>query len=244
MGPSAVGKEEIAVDYLAPALRMIVVNTGKVARGAALMADRLGQFEEGRGGALRLRDGAESRIRDWALPNGRRGFHFVVSPPDRSAHIFFGDADLTDALHPAAEGFRQQKIMEPAAALLAANPTIHRGFLDLWRRTAIELGGAVMVTKRIDEYLPQAHAKYYLSVTDPQVSAGYRIARGVSATGSFEDELEYLKRRDQLHADNGLDVVPPDALRIDMTELLNKPSGMRKAADIVLTDLVEKGRAR
>ena len=110
MGPSAVGKEEIAVDYLAPALRMIVVNTGKVARGAALMADRLGQFEEGRGGALRLRDGAESRIRDWALPNGRRGFHFVVSPPDRSAHIFFGDADLTDALHPALRDFDSKKL--------------------------------------------------------------------------------------------------------------------------------------
>lgn len=239
LGVSAVGKEELAVDYLAPALDMVVVNTGKSVRGAALMAYKLGQFEEGRGNALRLRPGAESCVRDWTT-QGRRGLHFVVRRPDRSAHVYFGDVDITDVLRPDGKGFTQQRIMEPAAALIAANPTIRQGFNDLWRRAAIRLGGAIMVTKRIDDYLPEAHRKYFLFVTDPRVSAGYRMMRGVSATDWLADEVSYLAARDRLHGSYELDVVPDGAFRIDMTNLLLKRSGMQKTASAVIADLAAK----
>lgn len=239
LGVSAVGKEELAVDYLAPALDMVVVNTGKSIRGAAYMAHQLGQFEEGRGNALRLRSGAESCVRDWAT-GGQRGLHFVVRPPDRSAHIYFGDADMTDVLRPDGKGFTRQRIMEPAAALIAANPTIRQGLNDLWRRAAIHLGGAIMVTKRIDDYLPEAHRKYFLFVTDPRVSAEYRMVRGVSATDWLADEVAYLADRDRLHGSYELDVVPDGAFRIDMTNLLLKRSGMQKAASVVIANLATK----
>ncbi len=239
LGVSAVGKEELAVDYLAPALDMVVVNTGKSIRGAAYMAHQLGQFEGGRGNALRLRSGAESCVRDW-VTEGQRGLRFVVRRHDRSAHIFFGDTDMTDVLRPDGKGFARQRIMEPAAALIAANPTIRQGLNDLWRTTAIRLGGAIMVTKRIDDYLPEAHGKYFLYVTDPRVLAEYRMVRGVSATDWLADEVSYLAARDRLHGSYELDVVPDGAFRIDMTHMLLKRSGMQKAASTVIADLAAK----
>lgn len=239
MGPSAVGKEELAVSHLAPMLDMFVINTGKSVRAMVLMAHEQDQFEEGRGSAFRLRRGAESRIRDW-VTMGRRGIHYEVRAPDRSAHIFFGERDLTNELRPGRSEFVRQAVMEPAAALVATNPVIRRGLWDLWRRTSIEVGGGLVITKAINEYLPEAHAKYYLRVTDPIVSAAYRLCKGISATCSIADEIEYLGKRDQHHRKNGLDVVPPGALKIDTTDLLLKEGGLRHAADIVLADLATR----
>lgn len=236
MGRSAVGKEELAVEYLAPVLDMAVINTGKSVRAAALLAYEIDLFESGRGRALRLRPGADSRIRDWTTA-GRHGIHFDVRLPDRSAHIFFGDRDLTEELRPGKLGFVRQAVMEPFAALVATHPTIRRGLRDLWRHTSITMGGGLVITKAIDEYLPEAHAKYYLQVSDPRVSAVYRLLRGVSATGSYAKEIEYLRKRDAHHGANGLDVIPPGALVIDTTEYLLHENGMQTASDIVLESL-------
>jgi len=243
LGPSAVGKEQLAVDYLAPMLDMFVINTGKSARAAALLAHELGEFEEGRGSALRLRPGAESRIRDW-VTMGRAGIHYDIRESDRSAHILFGDRDLTETIRPRRSGFTRQVVMEPAAALVATSPTIRRGLWDLWRNTSIAMGGGLVITKAIDEYLPEAHGKYYLHVTDPRVSAAYRLLRGVSATGSYEDEVAYLRKRDAHHGTNGLDIVPMDALKIDTTDYLLAENGLQHAADIVLADLAHRAVRR
>jgi len=236
-GASAVGKEQTA-DVLAPMLGMRVINTGRSVRGAALMAHVLGQFEEGRGKNIRLRNGAVERIVDW-VNAGSKGLHFETRAPDISAPIFFADADLTDAIRPKRRGFTRQSVMEPAAALIATNPHIRTALLSMWRDTSIALGGAVMITKNIDEYLPEAHGIFHLVVSDPAVSATYRLRRHIAATRSLEDEIAYLKERDRLHLDNGLEQIPKRAVKIDMTPLLLKRNGFFKAAHLITGSLAK-----
>jgi cytidylate kinase len=236
-GASAVGKEQSA-DVLAPMLGMWVINTGRSIRAATLMAMTLGQFEEGRGTNLRLRRGAADRIADW-LDVGHKGLHFETRTPDISARIFFADADLTDAIKPQKTGYTRQSVMEPAAAQIATNPRIRRGLLSLWRATSIALGGAVMITKNIDEYLPEAHGVFHLFVTDPRVSARYRIRRHIAATNSLADEIAYLQERDRRHLDNGLEQIPKREVKIDMTPLLLKRNGFREAAHIMTGSLAK-----
>lgn len=235
LGPSAVGKEELSTHYVAPALKLPVVNTGKSIRAATYLAHTFGLFESGQGNALRLRSSGIERIREWAV-SGNRGLHYEVHEGDPSTHIWFGTQDLTDVLQPQQLGFTQQSIMEPAAALVASNPKIRRSLYQLWRTTAIGLGGAVMITKSIPDYLPEARGKYFLFVSDPAVSARYRIKHNVAATHSLSEEIAYIRHRDQVHRDNGFDCVPSDAMRIDMTPFLLRRNGLQEAAEIVLSD--------
>lgn len=236
-GASAVGKEQTA-DVLAPMLGMRVINTGRSIRGAALMAHVLGQLEVGRRKDIRLRDGAVERIVDW-VNAGRKGLHFETRTPDNSASIFFADADLTDAIRPKRRGFTRQSVMEPAAALIATNPRIRTALLSMWRNTSIALGGAIMITKNIDDYLPEAHGVFHLLVSDPAVSARYRLRRHIAATKSLEDEIAYLKERDRMHLDNGLEQIPKRAVKIDMTPLLLKRNGFREAAHLIIDSLAK-----
>lgn len=234
-GKGAVGKEHVAA-HLAPILDMVVINTGKAARAASVLAHECGMVEGGRAGAMRLRPGAAERIRDWATM-GSSGLHFKVIPRDLSAHIFFDDRDMTAVIQPKRYGYSRLAILEPTAALIATTPVIRKGLYDLWRRASIQVGGGIMITKNIDAYLPEAHARYHLFVTDPRVSAGYRLMRGNAATGSIADELEYLRRRDANHEQNGLEVIPTNAMSIDMTNRLLWHKGIGEAAAIVLADL-------
>ncbi len=203
------------------------------------MAHVLGQFEEGRGKAIRFRPGADTRILDWTRCE-QRGLHFETRTPDVSAHIFFGDADLTDSIRPQRRGFTNQAVMERAAALIATNPIIRAGLLELWRDTSLSVGGAIMITKNIDEYMPEAHGVFHLIVSDPAVSARYRFRRGIAATRTLESEIAYLKKRDKLHLDNGLEYIPKRATTIDMTPLLLRRSGFQRAAHMMVDDLRNK----
>lgn len=234
-GKGAVGKEQVAA-HLAPILDMVVINTGKAARAASVLAHECGMVEGGRAGAMRLRPDAAERIRDWATM-GSSGLHFKVIPRDLSAHIFFDDRDMTAVIQPKRYGYSRLAILEPTAALIATTPVIRKGLYNLWRRASIQVGGGIMITKNIDAYLPEAHARYHLFVTDPRVSAGYRLMRGNAATGSIADELEYLRRRDANHEQNGLEVIPTNAMSIDMTNRLLWHKGIGEAAAIVLADL-------
>ncbi len=236
-GASAVGKEQSA-DALAPMLGMRVINTGRAVRGAALMAHVMGQFEEGRKTTMRLRPGADERIADW-LHAGANGLHFETRTSDASARIYFADADITDAIRPKRRGFTRQSVLEPAAALIATNPHIRSALLSMWRSTSLALGGAILITKNVDEYLPEARGVFHLFVSDPAVSATYRLRRHIAATRSLEEEIAYLKERDRLHLDNGLEQIPKRAVKIDMTPLLLKRNGFREAAHIMAGSLAK-----
>lgn len=154
-----------------------------------------------------------------------------------SVPIWFGDADLTESIRPRRRGFTNQAVMERAAALIATNPIIRPGLLDLWRSTSLAVGGGLMITKNIDEYLPEAHGAFHLVVTDPEVSAQYRLRRHIAATRTLADEVAYLRERDRLHLDNGLEQIPKRAVMIDMTPLLLRKNGFRKAADMMVKHL-------
>lgn len=234
-GKSAVGKEQIA-GHLAPILDMVVVNTGKAVRAASVLAHEHDVLEGGRRNAMRLRPGAAERIRDWATM-GASGLHFEVTPRDPSAHIFFGGRDMSADILPKRSGFSRQAVLEPTAAMIATNSVIRKGFYDLWRQASLRVGGGIMIAKNIDAFLPEAHARYHLFVTDPRVSAGYRLIRGNAATGSFADELEYLRSRDAIHRQNGLDLIPINAKCIDMTNRLFWKKGIAEAVSLILSDL-------
>lgn len=241
-GKTAVGKEESGGE-LSLLVGKMVVNTGMSIRAATLMAHRLGQFEEGRRGAMRLRPGAADRIADWTC-NERSGLHFEPIASEVSARIFFAEADLTALIKPQSQGFVRQSIMEPAAVIIASHPTIRRGFLEMWRTTSLNFGGAIMITKKIDEYLPEAHGLFHLFVSNPTVSAQYRLKRGVAATRSIFSERGYIQRRDQSHTDCGLEDVPERALSIDMTSFLLKKDGFQRVAEKMVDNLQQNFRSR
>ncbi len=214
IGPSGSGKETVS-NLAAILLGKHSLNTGQSTRCVADRAHEERIIEDIGENKVRFRRGGADRVRRW-LSAGDDGIHFGLDESSgASADIFFGREKMTERIHPK---FRRQKRLvnlEPAAAMIATDPSIRPLFNDLWRHTVFMLGGGPIVAKRSDQFIPEVH-KIVVFSADDALSAGYRLWRGVAACDSFADELEYIRWRNALHVKNKLEVVPSGALRIVM----------------------------
>lgn len=234
IGATATGKEVLA-DTVAVRLQKHSINTGRAPRLAADRALEAGYIEPvGDVGARFTSGGAVERIAQW-LTSGSRGIHFdICSPNIPSADIFFGAENMTPRIHPKYRRRLGLVNLEPAAALVATESRLRPHFNALWRDALLAVGGGPIIAKRPDQFIPEVKHVVALSADDI-LSAGYRLWRGVAVCDSFADELVYIRRRNALHTDNGLDMVPEGALHIDMSVYnLFYALGMQKAADKVL----------
>lgn len=200
------------------------------------MAQRNSWLESGEGDTLCLTRAGERKILTLFTRNGKLRY-IPDTRQNNLAQLYIDGVNMTEAIRPKRRGFTTQIQLEPAAAAIATIPVIRHEVDGFLRRTAIAFGGPVMIAKNVDDFVPEAHRKYMLIVTDPRVSAGYRMIRRISATGSYEEELAWLKARDALHEAHGLERIPQGAQIVDMTKLLTRRGGMAIAASVVFYDL-------
>lgn len=236
-GTTAVGKNELSA-WIAPALDKSRIITGNVYRAFGLLAQQNIWLDSGEGDTLCLTRLGEHKLLDLFASSGRRILFVPDSMRGNLAQLHIDGINMTEAIRPKRHGLTTQQKLEPAAATIATIPIIRHEVDRFLRKTAIVFGGPVMIAKNVDDFVPEAHRKYVLVVTDPQVSAEYRMIRGVSATGSYGRELDWLKARDALHEAHGLERLPEGARTIDMTNLLTRRGGMAIAASIIFNDLV------
>lgn len=235
-GASAVGKDELSA-WVALGLGKFRIVTGDVYRSFGWVGLRQGLFESGQEGQMRLIGrGVKEMLGLFARGITRLGY-LPDERRNRLAQFHLDGRNMTAVIRPRRRGFANQMKLEAAAAAVAIVPDIRHEVDSLLRKTAIAFGGPVMVAKNVDDFVPEAHRKYVLVVTDPRVSAGYRMIRRACATGSYEDELAWLKARDALHEANGLERLPRGAQVVDMTKLLERRDGMAIAASVIMHDL-------
>ncbi len=235
-GPSAVGKDELSA-WVAPRLGKARIITGDVYRSLGWVGLRQGLFESGQEGQMCLTERGVKEILGLFARGIKRFGYLPDERRNRLAQFHFDGRNMTAVIRPRRRSFTSQMRLEAAAAAVAIVPDIRHEVDSLLRKTAIAFGGPVMVAKNVDDFVPEAHRKYMLVVTDPRVSAGYRMIRGVSATGSYEDELAWLRKRDALHEAHGLERLPQGARVVDMTKLLDRRDGMAIATSVIMHDL-------
>lgn len=225
IGPTASGKEKLAVTGLAPRLGEVAIITGNSVRAAALQA-REQNLLTVRDGSVRFKPHAADVIHDW-FSRGSRSIHFEQVGTDVKAHIFFGDRDMNMAIHPRNTG----ENLEPIAAHIATLPLIRKAMYEFWRDSIARFGGAVVVTKTPRAYMPEAPV--VALAIDDITATGYRFRQGINVFPTFEGELMYLRHRNDLHRKKRLDGVPRGSLLLDMSPFLMHRGGIGKAADLV-----------
>lgn len=237
IGTPAVGKEAVATE-IANILGGRMLNTERLIRAAAHIGESslwLKCIDEEQSvtlpGAIRRLVGL-MRIK-------QRGLHFAPVEGDRSLHIFDGRTDLTESIHPRYRRKQGWSNLEPLAAILASKKTIHREMIAVWKRSIREQNVTAVIAKRPAELIHTPLLVVWLTA-DPALSAGYRFLTGANATESYADELEYLKRRNDVYQQSALEVVPSGALHIDMNPYLLTKRGPCEAAGMVYREYTRR----
>lgn len=230
VGPSGSGKESF-IRSLSSMLYMPGLITGMSVRGASMMAHSEGLFDEGNDGSLQIRPHADTRIRQW-LGDKRNGLHFVTMPrgQDTITHIFFGKRDLTDVIRPTSNGSKDHRRIEWGAATIAANPQVREAFFPFWRQAILSIAPVIVGGKTPEKFMPEAGVIFSLK-TDESTAAGYRLVQGVAVYDSFAEEREYLKRRNALHEQSGLEYISDRTKEFDTTNYVLVPDGIRSVAE-------------
>jgi cytidylate kinase len=200
-GPAGAGKSTVA-QALAARLGYVLVDTGALYRGLALLARERG---------IAWSDGAALGAFAASIE-----FRFVAMPqtPNTAPHLFAGERDLSDDI-------RTPEI-SMGASDVSKHPEVRAALLDIQRQLGRE-GGVVLEGRDIGTVVfPDAEAKIFLTA-GAEVRARRRVrdleGRGIQA--DFGQTLAEIQARDA--QDAGRSVAPlraaEDAVILDTTAL-------------------------
>jgi cytidylate kinase len=201
-GPAGAGKSTVA-RRLADVLAFVLVDTGALYRGVALVAERkkVAWSDSDAVGEI-----ARSLVARCALTFGREG--------STSLRVRVDGEDITDAIRAPDIGM--------GASTVSAHKQVRDALLDMQRQAGTN-GGVVLEGRDIGTVVfPDAEVKFFLTAR-PEVRARRRYAELVAkgAHTTLEETLEDVRRRDE--QDTTRLVAPlrqaPDATLVDNSDV-------------------------
>lgn len=222
-GSTTAGKRIVA-ERLADRYDLTILNTGTTIRALALLAIEQKLVKTDDKNVTTIPVDFADRIVDFydSLPE-----KIQIEKPIEGSHtarIMVGKRDMLGELilHP------KQKAIDNLSSVIASSPAIRWKMYHLWREAVSDLGGVIVIGRKTGvDLFPDAKVKLYL-YANPEASAAYRVALDPMAEKKLMTEEQYIRQRDVMDKENGLQDRPADAFVLDTSEYIQAAAGLAR----------------
>ena len=229
-GSTTAGKRMVA-ERLADRYNLTILNTGTTIRALALLAVENKLVKTDQTNVTTIPVDFSDRIVEFYndLPDKIR----IEKPTEGShkARIMVGERDMLGELilHP------KQKAIDNLSSIIASSAAIRQKMYQVWREAVDELGGVIVIGRKTGvDLFPDAKVKMYLYAS-PAASAAYRIAHDPMAEKKMMSEELYIRERDGMDKENGLQDRPIGGLILDTSDYIKDVTGLVKLEERIAT---------